>query len=465
MRILMVSAELAPLAKTGGLADAVAGLSSALADKGHDVRVLMPEYAEPSGATVYDGGGFTVALAESAPVPVYRIASPEIGSDGRIYAGDESDAARFWAFSRAATEAAAALAWRPDIVHCHDWHAALVPALAARQPALEGAGTVLTLHNIGFQGAYPRNALPEDAAAFFASIGDGAGRDWINFLETGIRRASAVTTVSPTYAREISTPELGMGLDALLRERGDDFVGILNGVDYKQWSPETDPFITPRFRIGDGDGKRRVKRALVTELGLTDDAPLIGAVSRLFEQKGIDLLVAALPVLLERTRARFAVLGSGDPDLESALTAAAKAQPDRVAFRCGYDEGLAHRIIAGSDCLVVPSRYEPCGLTQLYALRYGTVPIVRKTGGLADTVTHYDPHTGDGTGSVFEHADVTGLIWGITTALEWYASPTDWERLRRNAERLDFSWRRQSEPYEALYWRIAERRARPSTPS
>lgn len=459
----MVSAELAPLAKTGGLADAVAGLSAALAAKDHDVRVLIPDYTAPPsgrpGAAAIEGGA-SVSPAESTPVPVYLIASPAIGSGGAIYLGDERDAARFWAFSRAAVAAAAALGLTPDIVHCHDWHAALVPALAASRPPLASAGTVLTLHNIGFQGAFPRSVLPDDAAAFLASLDDEAtgSRDWVNFLETGIRRASAVTTVSPTYAREIATPELGMGLDAVLRARGDDFVGILNGVDYRLWSPESDPFITPRFRRGDADGKRRVKRAVMTELGLADDAPLIGAVSRLFEQKGLDLLVDALPTLLERTRARFAVLGSGNPDLEAALSRAAKTWPERIAFRRGYDEGLAHRIIAGSDFLVVPSRYEPCGLTQLYALRYGTVPIVRKTGGLADTVTHYDPASGRGTGCVFEHADVTGLIWGVTTALEWYESPADWERLCRNAEGLDFSWQRQCEPYEALYRRVIERR-------
>lgn len=461
----MVCAEYAPLAKTGGLADAVAGLSAALLEKGHDVRVVMPDYGVglPPGFTaspLQHFGAFTLDIVSGesrGSVPVYRIGTHEIGADGRIYAGDLLDGPRFWAFNRSVPEALAALDWQPEIVHCHDWHAALVPALArtAKSP-LTQARSVLTLHNIGYQGAFGRDALPSDAAQFFATVDDEhrRTRDYVVFLEAGIRFADAVTTVSPTHAREISSPEHGFGLDGLLRARGDDFVGILNGVDYRSWSPESDPFISPRYASGDRSGKARVKAALAAELALANDAPILGAVTRLVEQKGTDLLVNALPLLLERTRARFAVLGTGDTDLESALTAAAKAHPERVAFRLGYDEGLAHRIIAGSDGLVVPSRYEPCGLTQLYAMRYGTVPIVRKTGGLADTVTHYTPHTGEGTGSVFEHADVQGLVWGVTTALEWYASPDEWQRVQRNGERLDFSWSRQAEPYTALYQRL-----------
>lgn len=470
----MVCAEYAPLAKTGGLADAVAGLSAALAEKGHDVRVVMPDYGVslPPGFTASPSrriGNLTVdTVTAKTPggVPVYRIGCREIGTGGQIYAGDALDAPRFWAFNRAVPEALAALDWRPEIVHCHDWHAALVPALASvADSPLNGVRSVLTLHNVGYQGAFGRDLLPADAASFFAAIDDehSRARDYVVFLEAGIRFADRVTTVSPTYAREISSPEHGMGLDGLLRARGEDFVGILNGIDYRFWSPESDPFITPRYATGDAAGKARVKAALAAELGLSNDAPILGAVSRLVEQKGIDLLVGALPALLERTRARFAILGSGDTDLESALTAAAKAHPERVAFRCGYDEGLAHRIIAGSDLLVVPSRYEPCGLTQLYAMRYGTVPVVRKTGGLADTVTHYAPDTGEGTGSVFEHADAQGLIWGVTTALEWYASPDEWRRVQRNGERLDFSWNRQAEPYAALYQRLAEHRVNQRT--
>ncbi|MBN1239877.1 MAG: glycosyltransferase, partial [Gammaproteobacteria bacterium] len=281
---------------------------------------------------------------------------------------------------------------------------------------------------------------------------NGDGEPFVNFLKTGIRFAERITTVSPRYAEEIqSSPEFGMGLEDLLRERRHELSGILNGVDYRLWSPETDPFIEPHFSRADPAGKQLVKRALCAALSLPEQAPLVGVVTRLFYQKGIDLLVDALPVLLEQTDACFALLGSGDAELERALAQAAARHPDRVSFTRGYDEALAHRILAGSDLVLVPSRYEPCGLTQMYALRYGTVPVVRATGGLADTIRHFDPATGQGNGSVFDHADVDGLIWGLTTALLWYADAHAWRRLVDNGMRADFSWARQAEPYEALY--------------
>jgi len=467
MKILMVTAEYAPLAKTGGLADAVAGLADALARRGHDVRTVMPSYGRPlppgysplrrarAGTTEY-----VLVQRDDGGPPLYLLESDEIGRDGRVYAGDDTDGARFWALNRAALDVACAPDWRPEILHCHDWHASLVPALLPAT-ALAGTPTVLTLHNAGYQGAFARAALPADAHAALAPLEDAESRarDYVVFLALGIPRATAVTTVSPTYAREIRTPELGMGLDALLRARGDDFVGILNGVDYALWSPESDPFLPARYARSDRSGKRRVKLELCAELGLVDHAPLVGAVTRLVEQKGIDLLVGALPELLERTRARFVILGSGEPQLEATLAALAESHRERLAFRSGYDEALAHRIIAGSDLLVVPSRYEPCGLTQLYAMRYGTIPVVRKTGGLADTVAHFDPATGQGTGSVFEHADVQGLVWGLTTALGWYENQDIWQQITSNALRTDFSWTRQSGEYETLYRRLLDTRS------
>src|SRR5690606_39024192 len=303
MRILMLSAEYAPLAKTGGLADAVAGLAAALTHSGHDVRAVLPGYGKPlpadwaaSPPERVAGVELRVATPAQGGPPVYVVESDAIGRDGRIYLGDERDGARFWAFSRAAVDLAAALDWRPDVIHCHDWHTSLVPALT-RNSALAAIPSVLTLHNAGYQGAFARGALPSDAQAAIAALEDEAARarDYVVFLELGIRHADAVTTVSPGYARELRTPELGMGLDAVLRARGDDFVGILNGVDYTLWSPESDPFIGMRHARGDRSGKRRVKLALCAELGLADDAPLVGAVTRLVEQKGIDLVVAALP--------------------------------------------------------------------------------------------------------------------------------------------------------------------------
>ncbi len=462
MKLLMVCAEYAPLAKTGGLADAVAGLAAALARRGHDVRTVMPAYGGPLPAGFVlepqapaDGIAYAVARPPDDGPPIYLVESDAIGHDGRIYTLDDRDAARFWAFNRAALALAGVSEWRADVLHCHDWHAALVPPLA-RRGALAATPSVLTLHNAGYQGRFPRHALPEDAQTVLDVLDDPArgDADHVNFLALGIRHADRVTTVSPSYARELRSPELGMGLDALLDVRGDDFVGILNGVDYALWSPESDPFIGRRYPRSDRSGKRQLKADLSAELGLASDAPLVGAVTRLVEQKGIDLLVDALPTLLERTRASFVILGSGEPQLETALATLADMHRSRVVFRNGYDESLAHRIIGGSDLLVVPSRYEPCGLTQLYAMRYGTVPVVRKTGGLADTVTHYDPATGKGTGSVFEHADVTGLVWGLSTALDWFEDERAWQRLVDNALGADFSWERQSAEYEALYRRL-----------
>ncbi|HEX7080514.1 MAG TPA: glycogen synthase [Gammaproteobacteria bacterium] len=463
VKVLMVSAEYAPLAKAGGLADAVAGLAAALVKRGHDVRVLLPAYAPglPTGwsrgaAAVANASVFVEASAGRPGPRVYQLDAPEIGAGGAVYAGDDRDAARFAKLCFAALDLPDAIGWRPDIVHCHDWHAALVPALlrtAEAPPSLAGARTVLTLHNVGYQGVFPESVLVQNGLGRLGALvadedrADGA----VVFLKIGIRAADRLTTVSPTYAREIRTPEHGMGLDALLRRRSADLVGILNGVDYGTWSPETDPFLEHHYGRAAPAGKALVKRALCARLALENDAPVVGAVSRLVEQKGIDLLIAAMPALLDSTAARFALLGSGDTPLEEALTALARRHPARVAFHRGYDEALAHLILAGSDLIVVPSRYEPCGLTQLYALRYGTIPVVRATGGLADTVVHFDPASGTGNGSVFEHADAQGLIWGLTTALGWHADAALRRRLIDNAMQADFSWDRQAPEYEKVY--------------
>lgn len=467
----MMTAELAPLAKTGGLADAVAGLADALARRAHDVRVLMPDYGRPlprawriaARGRIGDVGWTELRRVGDGGAPsIYLLDAPGIDAEGAVYLTDDRDAPRFVQFTHAALAVAAEFDWKVDIVHCHDWHAGLVPALLkgpAAGTALAAAPTVLTLHNVGYQGSFPRAALAAADADLIASLApDEASSDWLPaFLRIGVRTADAITTVSPTYAREIATTDLGMGLDGLLRARGDALTGILNGVDYSVWSSERDPYLAARFEPGDAAGKQHAKRVLCQEVGLEcDAAPLFGAVTRLVEQKGMDLLAQALPELLARTPARFVLLGSGDAALEQAFDALVREHPARIAFRRGYDEPLAHRIIAGSDALLVPSRYEPCGLTQLYAMRYGTVPVVRRTGGLADTVQHFDPQTGAGTGSVFEHADVPGLVWGVTTAADWYAQPALWQRIVANAVRVDCSWDRQAEPYERLYARLLQ---------
>ncbi|HET8697344.1 MAG TPA: glycogen/starch synthase, partial [Gammaproteobacteria bacterium] len=440
MKVLMVCSELAPLAKTGGLADAVTGLSNALAARGHDVRVLLPRYSRlpPAPAKLRARrGGFTFAQLPSAghAPRVYAVDLGALG-DGGIYHGDERDAGRFLRLSLAVAPLCAALHWTPDVIHCHDWHAALVPlALAARGG--ESPPSLLTLHNIAYQGIFAAGVLDQYGAAELAPKfpPDALSGDTVNFLRAGLRTADVVSTVSPTYAAEIRTAEFGMGLEGILTERGDAVVGILNGVDYDTWDPGVDPFIEAHYGADDLGPKAGLKAALAARLGLdvANDAPLVGLVSRIVPQKGVDLVAAALPTLLRETRASFVLLGSGDAATVAELRTLASTEPRRVSFTEGYDEALAHRIFAASDVFLVPSRYEPCGLTQMYALRYGTIPVVRATGGLADTITHFDPSSGTGNGSVFRDADVGGLLWGTRTALDWFDRPDVRSRLIRNA--------------------------------
>jgi starch synthase len=447
MRILMVTAELAPFAKTGGLGDAVAGLSGALAARGHDVRVLMPRYAHlPPG----DPGN-------GAPAITF-VDLGELTGDA-VYLGDERDGYRFLALAEAALAYGEALGFAPDLLHCHDWHAALVPDL------LRAAGrttpTVLTLHNIGYQGVFDARVLeasryPDLAATVSA---DARTNGSVNFLRAGLRGATALTTVSPTYAKEIRTAAFGMGLETILEDRHAALTGILNGVDYATWSPESDPLLDVHYDAANVSPKYQIKGALSARLKLEPDqnAPLLGVVSRLVTQKGIDLVTAVLPQLLAETRASLALLGSGDASVATELERLAAAHPRRVSVTLGYDETLAHQILAGSDIALVPSRYEPCGLTQMYALRYGTIPVVRATGGLADTIQHFDVGTGKGTGSVFRDADAAGLLWGIRSALSWFDKPSVWSRIMANAMRADFSWRRQVRHYEAVYRELIAR--------
>jgi starch synthase len=414
-----------------------------------------------------DGLGGPYRLAELDPGPqsghagkrrarprVFLLDLAELTGDS-VYTGDARDAGRFLRLSAAAVALSAADGWRPDALHCHDWHTALVPVFQRLDPR-SSTPTVLTLHNVGYQGAFADAVLEEQGFAALEQVmpADARAGGGTNFLRAGIRAADRVTTVSPTYADEILRPEFGMGLEDVLRARGHDLVGILNGVDYRVWSPDHDPFLTRRYDAADLAPKRQIKELLLharLKLAPDVDAPLIGVVSRLVEQKGIDLLSTALPSLLQDTNASFAMLGNGDAAIAGELRRLANLHRTRMAFIEGYDEALAHEIFAGADLTVVPSRYEPCGLTQMYALRYGTIPVVRATGGLADTIQHFDPATGRGNGSVFLDADPQGVSWGVRTALSWYADRDLWPRLVRNAMAADFSWPRQVPHYEELY--------------
>ena len=466
----MVCAEFAPWAKTGGLADAVAGLSDALCAGGHDVRVLLPRYSHldaPRGTrqTVEGlGGPFRITEMEpsrSAEHTGKRRAGPrvflleldELTGDS-VYTADARDAGRFLRLSSAAVALSAADGWRPDVLHCHDWHTALVPVFQRLAPGSRSR-SVLTLHNVGYQGVFADEILEEHGFAALEQVlpADARLGGGTNFLRAGVRAADRVTTVSPTYAEEIRLPEFGMGLEDVLRARGTDLVGILNGVDYRVWSPDHDPFLPHRYDATDLAPKRRLKARLVERLKLAPDldAPVIGVVSRLVDQKGVDLLPSVIPPLLQDTPAKFTLLGAGDAAIAAELRGIADTHRTRVSFIEGYDEQLAHEIFAGADLTVVPSRYEPCGLTQMYALRYGTIPVVRATGGLADTIQHFDPATGLGNGSVFLDADPQGVLWGVRTALGWFADSDVWSHLIQNAMAADFSWPLQVPLYEKLY--------------
>ena len=479
MRICQLAAEVTPYAKTGGLGDVVAGLSRHLGQSGHEVMVFLPAYAhlarreetfvpvEPlqnvplqMGSRSYTFSVVTTSLPESE-VPVYFIDCPALYGWEGIYQGDWNDWLRFGALTRAAFECCQRLGFAPDIVHGHDWHTALAPlylkSLYSWDRLFDATRSVLTVHNMGFQGLAASTVLDDLGLShhgFWLDAADSlAGR--FNFLKTGLLHADAITAVSRTYAQEIQTPELGFGLDWLARARSSRLFGIVNGVDYGTWSPETDPHIPHHYSAADLAGKRRMKSALLAAVGLEEtDAPVVGIVSRLTPQKGFDLCFDVLPEALAQRDLRLVVLGSGEDRYQDFFQWLMWRFPTKAWYYKGYNEELAHWIEAGADVFLMPSRYEPCGLNQMYSLRYGTPPIVRKTGGLADTVELVDSATGQGTGFVFDHFDPGGLAWALHYALDTYPDKTVWNRLVQNGMAQDFSWAVQGEQYEELYRRL-----------
>ncbi|MDH3253705.1 MAG: glycogen synthase GlgA [Acidobacteriota bacterium] len=479
LTIAHIASEFAGLAHTGGLGDAVAALSKELARRGDDVRVFLPLYGSldtrardlrperglqevvvPLGGTEYSFSVCSLAPTDGGAL-VYLIDCPAAYGRTAIYdsAGDEH--LRFALLARAALESCQRLGWAPRVFHCHDWHAGLLPlyleTLYAWDALLAGSRTVLTIHNLSYQGAFPALLAEDLGLPRESGLVHGAGDDaQVNFLATGIRHADMITTVSPTYAREILTPECGMGLEALLTEREDRLEGILNGVDYETWDPEHDSLIPATYSATDMRGKSVCRRALIDELGLepNPDGPVVGIVSRLAWQKGMDVAAAVLSAVLDRGDMRLAVLGTGDEELEAVFEGLVRSFPSQVAFCATFDEGLAHRIEAGSDMFLMPSRFEPCGLNQMYSLRYGTPPMVHRVGGLADTVEPFEPDTGEGTGFVFEPFGAEGVRSVLEAALATYREPDQWKRLVANGMARDFSWARQAETYLGMYERL-----------
>ena len=480
LSLCMLTSEMMPFAKTGGLADVAGALAPELAQRGADVRPFMPLYrsvrqgsweflpvaAVQSVELVLGARRYRFSLM-SSPIPGTRVTAyfvdcPALFDRPTLYTNDPDEYVRFLVFTRAVIESCQRLQFAPDVFHCNDWHTALLPLLLRTTYAWDrlfaASASVLTIHNIGYQGVMPATAAAELQLGPGESLLDAAdlAQGSINPLKSGLKLADAVTTVSPTYAREICTAPLGMGMEQVLRERADPVIGILNGVDYREWDPRVDSHLTAHFGPGNLAGKAVNKRQALAAHGLpvATAAPLISIVSRLTVQKGFDLLFDALPPLLSRRDFRLIVLGSGDARYEKFFADLALRHPDRVGFRAGYDEALAHLMEAGSDMFLMPSRYEPCGLNQMYSLRYGTIPIVHRTGGLADSVEHFDPLRGVGTGCVFNDFDVPAVSWGINTALDWYALPAAWEQLLANAMAMDFSWSRQVGYYEELFLRL-----------
>jgi starch synthase len=477
VRVLYVSTEVHPALKTGGLADVNAALPKSLIDLDVDVRLLLPAF--PSLVQAADDlepvAGFpselgvprvTIWRAALFGVPAYLIEAASLyDRPGNPYVdafgyGWGDNYRRFAMLGRIASRFADGGIdhWRPDVIHGHDWHAGLMPAyVAALQPPRPA--TVFTVHNLAFQGEFGADifstlALPP---SFFSMHGvEFYGR--VNFMKAGLYYADRITTVSPTYAREIMTPEQGFGMDGLLRERSDVVTGILNGVESSEWNPEVDPRIATNFGIARPDGKTACKSALQRELGLEVDAskPVFGVVSRLSEQKGLDIVLASLPALVANG-GQFALLGSGDPWLEDGYRAAMSRYPGSVGVRMGYDEDVAHRVIAGADVVVVPSRFEPCGLTQMYGLAYGTLPLVRNVGGLADTVVDGNAETlasRTATGFVFDDATPSGFESAAVRAFAMWRNAASWRQMRDTAMAQDHRWVPSARKYLAIYREI-----------
>lgn len=473
-KVLFVVSECAPLVKTGGLADVAGALPAALAAYGDEVRILLPGYPKvmaglgrtkvAAAADDLYGGPAKVLAASVAGLDLLVLdASHLFARDGGLYSDAEGrdwpdNPERFAALSRMAAVIATdgAGGWRPDIVHGHDWQGGLTPEF------LHAAGSdvpfVFTIHNIAFHGNAPADRLETlglDPGRFHAGHYEFWGQ--ISALKAALTGAARITTVSRTYAEELLTPDFGMGMDGVLRSRQADLTGIVNGIDLEAWNPATDPAITPYARA---TGKAANKKALRKAFGLGPaSGPLCVLVSRLTEQKGIDLLLEALPELLARD-GQLALLGSGDPRLEVALLEAADAHPN-VAVRIGYDEALSHAMIAGGDAILVPSRFEPCGLTQLYGLRYGTIPLVALTGGLADTVINASPAALDmGAATGIQVFPVTGqaLANGVVRLCALHAQPKVWSRMQRNAMKQPVGWETSAAAYHDIYVSLTEAR-------
>ena len=489
LRILMVASEAQPFSKTGGLADVVAALPKALGRLGHDVTVITPRYrGAPDGrvaATValeMAGHRFHARLLEHAigvNARVLLLDCPELYDRAGIYyeaSGDYPDNPIRYAFlSAAAVDYAAQQAQPFDILHAHDWQAGLTPIYARLAEAASGRagghpGTVLTIHNLAYQGIFDKSWVPRLGLGWpDFTVSGFEFFDCLSFLKAGITAAEALTTVSPTYADEIQRPEYGHRLDGVIRARHDRLTGILNGIDADEWNPATDPFLPQPFDVDRLGAKAASKRALLERFGLavTDETlarPIVGMVSRMVDQKGLDL-IAAVASQLASLDATFTIVGTGEPHHQEMWRRLSQWRPDRISAFIGFDEQRAHLVEAGADMFLMPSRFEPCGLNQMYSLRYGTVPIVRAVGGLVDTVRPYHPKNGQGNGFLFSEYDPGVMLQTLEAALATFANKKIWSRLQKNGMRADYSWDRSAAEYVKIYRRLRPARTTRRVPA
>ncbi|CBE69631.1 MAG: glycogen synthase GlgA [Candidatus Methylomirabilis oxygeniifera] len=486
MKILFVASEAAPFAHTGGLGDVAGALPKALSRFGHDVRLIMPLYRAvdarrhrlrivASGLSVSASSGpQAVDVLEgnlSSEVPVYFVRhDPSFDRDGlyqTVSAEDYPDnAERFALFCRAALEVCRRVDFQPEVLHANDWQTALLPiylkTTLRSDHFFQRTATVFTIHNLGYQGLFPPEAL--SGLMLPRELFTPAGLEFygkINLLKGGLLFADLLTTVSRRYSQEIQTVDQGFGLDGVLRQRHGDLFGVLNGIDPEEWSPAGDPHIAAHYTVDDLSGKAQCKADLQRRLKLPvrETVPLLAVISRLAWQKGLDLLHDILDTLMT-LNVQLVLLGSGEKQLETAFREAAAKHPSTLAVRIGFDLPLSHQIEAGADLFLMPSRYEPCGLNQMYSLAYGTIPVVRATGGLDDTVVRFDPETGQGNGFKFEDATAPAFLQAIRQALALYRKKAPWPRLITNAMTADFTWDRSAGEYEQFYRRAVEKMRR-----
>jgi starch synthase len=482
LKILLAASEVYPFAKTGGLGDVTSALPLALKQQGHDVRVILPKYrsisqskrsVQPMGLTVRVPVGPNKKTGElhegrlKRKVPVYFIGQDDFFDREELYGDSKGEypdnAQRFIFFSRAVLETCKAINFQPDIIHCNDWQTGLVPCYLkttfASDPYFENTRSVFSIHNLGFQGNFderffpmahlPRKVFTVEGTEFYGCF---------SFMKAGVVYADELTTVSKTYSKEILTPENGFHMDGVLRHHQSKLSGILNGADYEKWNPQTDSNIKTRYSTQSLKGKQECKKSLARKwsLKLKEQTPLICMVTRLSSQKGIDLVVQNFAELMAQDAA-LVILGSGDDRYEKFFNKQNKIYPERFRFISGFHEKLAHQIIAGSDLLLMPSHYEPCGLTQMYALRYGTVPLVRRVGGLADTVKTFQPGKNQGTGFLFKPSEEDKWVTLLQKALALYPRKKVWKSLMLNGMKQDFSWERAAKEYVRLYHRALKK--------